>query len=734
MNELNERTKRDFLVYANSVIKSRAIPSIEDNLKPIHRKILYTLYKDKVFDDKPTRKCATEVGKALLYSPHGDTSVYYALVRMGQWWKLRYPLIYIQGNGGNLLGDSAAAMRYTECRLSPIGMLMLEDLDKQSVDFKPNYDGTTEEPITLPSRFPYILCGNNNGIAVGLSSGLVSHNYTEVAEGIKYYIDHKDCSIADLMNFIKGPDFPTAGKILNGEDLLTIYSTGRGAIRMCAHYDITKNGQKTILTFHDLPYGVEIDNGIKAPLKKLIIEEGYEAFENFDVIKAGPRNFDIVITLSKNADVKKCLDILFTKTRLADTIKVNQTLIVNGEPKLLNLKQLIEYWVNYRAEIIRRINNTDLVKVKHRLIINNGLQKCMSNIDRVIQIVRFDETPKATLMKEFELTDEQATAVLDIKLARLSKLEIKKLEDEHSDLTAQAQKLQNIVDNLDVREQLIKKDLDAMKKIIGADERLTEIYYSRPNEAQTIDKPRVKEEYRVYENGVHYNVGVDTIEDNLVDVVFAYNQNDIMGYNAAGEMSPLCDLNHGLIGAFNKEGKKLIGITKNGNIKVSLASDYKFTKMGERIMKIKDGDELVFAATANDDDYLILFNGDRNILKLAVKDLPVASKLTLGVKSGFTTIGGAAIGRDSDNLLFVSGDNKGKLTPIKDFSVDSRGNKGQLVAENTKWMRLFESGREYIYIIPNVGKGLILNRTKVSIKSRTAGGATLTAKKIRKII
>ncbi len=734
MNELNERTKRDFLVYANSVIKSRAIPSIEDNLKPIHRKILYTLYKDKVFDDKPTRKCATEVGKALLYSPHGDTSVYDALVRMGQWWKLRYPLIYIQGNGGNLLGDSAAAMRYTECRLSPIGMLMLEDLDKQSVDFKPNYDGTTEEPITLPSRFPYILCGNNNGIAVGLSSGLVSHNYTEVAEGIKYYIDHKDCSIADLMNFIKGPDFPTAGKILNGEDLLTIYSTGRGAIRMCAHYDITKNGQKTILTFHDLPYGVEIDNGIKAPLKKLIIEEGYETFENFDVIKAGPRNFDIVITLSKNADVKKCLDILFTKTRLADTIKVNQTLIVNGEPKLLNLKQLIEYWVNYRAEIIRRINNTDLIKVKHKLIINNGLQKCMSNIDRVIQIVRFDETPKATLMKEFELTDEQATAVLDIKLARLSKLEIKKLEDEHSDLTAQAQELQNIVDNLDVREQLIKKDLDAMKKIIGADERLTEIYYSRPNEAQTIDKPRVKEEYRVYENGVHYNVGVDTIEDNLVDVVFAYNQNDIMGYNAAGEMSPLCDLNRGLIGAFNKEGKKLIGITKNGNIKVSLASDYKFTKMGERIMKIKDGDELVFAATANDDDYLILFNGDRNILKLAVKDLPVASKLTLGVKSGFTTIGGAAIGRDSDNLLFVSGDNKGKLTPIKDFSIDSRGNKGQLVAENTKWMRLFENGREYIYIIPNVGKGLILNRTKVSIKSRTAGGATLTTKKIRKII
>ena len=285
-----------------------------------------------------------------------------------------------------------------------------------------------------------------------------------------------------------------------------------------------------------------------------------------------------------------------------------------------------------------------------------------------------------------------------------------------------------------MREQLIKKDLDTMKKIIGADERLTEIYYSRPNEAQTIDKPRVKEEYRVYENGVHYNIGVDTIEDNLVDVVFAYNQNDIMGYNAAGEMSPLCDLNCGLIGAFNKEGKKLIGITKNGNIKVSLTSDYKFTKMGERIMKIKDGDELVFAATANDDDYLILFNGDRNILKLAIKDLPVASKLTLGVKSGFTTIGGVAIGRDSDNLLFVSGDNKGKLTPIKDFSIDSRGNKGQLVAENTKWMRLFENGREYIYIIPNVGKGLILNRTKVSIKSRTAGGATLTTKKIRKII
>lgn len=283
MAGLNERSKNDFLVYANSVIKSRAIPSIEDNLKPIHRRILWSMYESKYYNDKPTVKCARVVGNVMgSYHPHGDSSIYEALVRLSQWWKVRYPLVELQGNGGNLLGDGAAASRYTECRLSKVGMMILEDIEKKCVDTRPNFDESTTEPVSLPSKFPYLLCGNNSGIAVGMSSDLVSHNFTEVMGAINYYMDNKGCSIADLMQFIKGPDFPTGGLITNGEELLNIYSTGRGSIKVYAHYEISKKGAKTVITFKDIPYGVEIDGGVKAPLKKLVLDDGYDIFEDIE--------------------------------------------------------------------------------------------------------------------------------------------------------------------------------------------------------------------------------------------------------------------------------------------------------------------------------------------------------------------------------------------------------------------------------------------------------------------
>ena len=313
-----------------------------------------------------------------------DSSIYEALVRLSQWWKLRYPLVTMQGNNGNIFGDKSAASRYTEAKLSEIGLLMVENTNKESVEFKSNFDASTEEPITLPSRFPWFLCGNNHGIAVGMSSDLVSHNFTEVANGITYYIDQQDCSIADLMQYIKGPDFPTGGKIINGEDLLNIYTTGRGAVKIMSHYDISKKGNKTVLIFHDLPYGVDIDNGIKAPLKKLVIDDGYEVFEDINIEKVGNRQFDIKITLSKDADVAKCLEILFNKTRLCDSIKINNTVIINGEPQLLNLKEMIQYWVNYSSNIISKLDNNDYNKNNNKLIVIIGLQKCMSDIDKVI--------------------------------------------------------------------------------------------------------------------------------------------------------------------------------------------------------------------------------------------------------------------------------------------------------------------------------------------------------------
>ena len=741
MSNLDERTKKGFLVYANSVIKSRAIPSVEDNLKPIHRKILYTLWEDKVYPDKPTKKCATEAGRVLAYSPHGDASVYGALVRLSQWWKLRYPLIEMQGNNGNILGDTAAASRYTECRLSDIGFLMLEDLNKDAVDFKPNYDETTIEPITLPSKFPFLLCGNNSGIAVGLSSDLVSHNFTEVSSAIKWYMAHKnECSVADLMQFIKGPDFPTGGIITNGEELLNIYTTGRGTLQIRPHYDITKKGVETAIVFHDLPYGVEIDSGIKEPLKKLVIEDGYEEFKDIDVRKVGPHNFDIIITLNRSADVKKCLEILFNKTRLADSIKVNQTVIVNGEPRLLNLKDLIAAWVNYRSRIIARIARNDYDKTNHKLTVTLGLQKCLSDIDKLINIVRSAEN-RATAHKElkvaFTLNDEQADAVLDMKLSRLSRLDLAELNADEKELEETLAKLKDIIDNEETRYHIISDQLDEIKKVLGKDERLTEIHYARPTAGIINDKPIIKKEWFVTSDGV---VGADELSasaktkfvpSNLKQVVFAYQPEDIITYDANGFIYA-AGKNDGaeLVGGFVRAGKnKIVTVTANGNIKVSAASEYKFNK-AERAMRLKEDDALIFADECNDDDTILIYCVEtEKVLRLNISDLPVASKLTLGVKTGFASVSSAAIIGDNDLLLSVNDKWQAKLVYGKDFNRgDQRGNKGQSVPEDNIRLIKFDDGRDSIYLIPKMGTPFAINRNKVSIKGKMSTGAALSTR------
>ena len=739
MAGLNERSKNDFLVYANSVIKSRAIPSIEDNLKPIHRRILWSMYENKYYNDKPTVKCARVVGNVMgSYHPHGDSSIYEALVRLSQWWKVRYPLIELQGNGGNLLGDGAAASRYTECRLTKVGMMLLEDIEKNCVDTRPNFDESTTEPVSLPSKFPYLLCGNNSGIAVGMSSDLVSHNFTEVMGAINYYMDHKDCSIADLMQFIKGPDFPTGGLITNGEELLNIYSTGRGSIKVYSHYEISKKGAKTVITFKDIPYGVEIDSGVKAPLKKLVLDDGYDIFEDIDVRKAGPRNFDILVTLSKNADVAKALEILFAKTRLCDSIKINQTVLVNGEPKLLNLKELIAYWVNYRSDIIKKIAATDYQKTNHKLTVTLGLQKCMSDIDLLVSLIRNSDNraaAKIAIMKAFELNDEQADAVLDMKLSKLSRLDLTELNDEENNLRETLAKLKNIIDNEENRYNIIREQLKEIKGVLGKDERLTEIQFTRPVEGLKTDEPLIKKEWQIYRDGLHGSVdGTTVVTNDLVDVVFAYGPEDIYAYSADGELGIISELAGKIEGAAVKDSqKKVVAVTANGNIKVSSIEEYKLKK-SEKVMKLKDGDSIKFVGFCDDDDFLMLYDGNAHILKLAIKDLPVASKMTLGVKSGFTTIASAAVVKDNSLLLFATSDNKGKFTAVKDFTADSRGNKGQLVPENTKYMRLFDENRENIYLIPKQGNAVTLARNKLSVKGRTAIGASMTSRAVIGII
>lgn len=738
-NYFDERSSQDFGIYANSVIKARAISRVEDNLKPIHRKALWTLFENKVYDKSETVKCARIVGLMLTYSPHGDASAYGAMVRLGQWWKIRYPLVYIHGNMGNILGDGPAAMRYTECRLTSIGMAMLDGIKNDCVPFKKNYDGTCEEPVILPSKFPYLLCGNNMGIAVGLSASLVSHNFSEVCNAISYYMEHKDCSVADLLKFIQGPDFPTGGRILNGEDLLSIYTNGVGAVKVQAHYEILKENQKTRIVFTDLPYGVEVENGVKKPLKKLVLDEGNTEFEDI-IVEGGSTlsSLKITVVLSKNANVGKCLEVLFQKTGLQSTVKINQTVIVNGQPRTLSLKEMIASWVDYRSAIVKKIKEDEYGKTNHKLTVVIGLQKCMSDIDKLISLIRNSANrtyARDAIMKEFELNIEQADAVLDMKLSKLSKLDLTELNDEETNLEQTLAALKKIIEDETLRFDIIKKELQEIKKSIGEDNRLTEILYNRPVEGTVAAEIAVKKEYLVYPNGLRPFIdGNFTVDNDLVASVMSYNSQDIYGFNKVGDIMPI-NIATDIIGACVKSDKKdkVVSVTKNGNIKVSLASQYKLNK-SEKVMKLKEDDELIFASFCNDNDYLILFDKQENkVLKLSIKDLTVASKATLGVKSGYDTITCAAIATNNDKLLCVN-NGKGKFTSVKDFSVDNRGNKGQSVAEETTYIATFEDGRTNIYVIPKMGKTTLVDSKKLSIKSKTASGVNLSNKIIVKIV
>ena len=724
---IDGKAKEDFLTYANAVIKARAIPSVKDNLKPVHRRILYTLGEMKLFSDKKTVKCAKVVGSCMAYHPHGDASIYNALIRFAQWWKMRYPLVQVQGNMGNIIGDGPAAMRYTECKLSKIGDLMLEDINKDCVDFKPNYDDTLTEPAFLPSKFPNLLCNGNTGIAVGISCGLVPHNYNEVADAIEYYMQNQGCSIADLLNFIHGPDFPTGGKITNGEEIAAAYAQGRGTFKLQGNYTIEKlsNG-KTKIVFSDIPYMTELESGIIAPIQKLVREEGYTEFDDayYEITKGHPT---VTIVLNKGADLKEMLDLIFTKTHLATTIKMENYVIVDGEPRLMNLKELIAYYVNHRSNIITAIARNDLNKTNHKLTVVIGLQRCLSDIDKLIELIRNAanrDMAKAAIKKEFTLSDEQADAVLDMKLSRLSRLDIKELADEQKDLENQVVKLKDIITNQATRFGMIKSQLEDMRKICG-DARLTKIEINQDN----LPLEEITEKwYTVTPNGLYQNA----VPMDAIDYIKARSSTEIFFYNKEGEVMPPKDAKDCIGASCHGKKRYIVCVTKNGNIKLSSEADYNFKKLNKGI-KLKDGDSLVFCGEMDVNDFVLIFDGER-VMKIPFNNLSIAGKLTQGIKSGFENIVSAMVVSDADMILMVNDKNQGKLTAVRDFSIDNRGTKGQAIAENTKWL-VKATDREDFYLVPSAGNKVVpLNASKLSIKTKMAMGASISTRSIIRII
>jgi len=474
-----DEVKVSYLNYAYSVITGRAIPDVRDGLKPVQRRILYTMGEMALWHDRPTKKSARIIGDVLgKYHPHGDASVYTAMVKMAQDFHLRYPLIVGQGNFGSIDDDPPAAMRYTEAKLSRVAEYILEDLDKETVDFKPNYDDTLFEPVVLPGKFPNLICNGTTGIAVGLATDIPPHNFREVVRGIIAYIDNPSISTGELLRYIPGPDFPTKGIITNKEEIFEIYDKGFGSIELAGKIVLEERGGHKLLVITEIPYRV-----VKAKLVEEITNFYLDTNNKYALVLRGIKEIRdesskegirIVLELFRDANVEAIKTALYAQTSLKVRLKVNMTALVKNHPRLLSLKELIANYVVHREEVIIKRTNFELEKAKKRIHIVEGLLIAIDNLDEIIKIIRNNEVQKAKelLMQKFSLSEVQADAILEMKLRNLTRLETQKLRDEKVELEKRIRDLNEILASKEKRKQIIKYELLEMEKEIG-DDRLT---------------------------------------------------------------------------------------------------------------------------------------------------------------------------------------------------------------------------------------------------------------------
>ena len=468
--------KTSYIDYAMSVIVSRALPDVRDGLKPVHRRILYAMHEDGITSDKPYRKCANTVGSVLgRYHPHGDSSVYDAMVRMAQDFSMRYMLIDGHGNFGSIDGDGAAAMRYTEARMAKIAEQMLVDIEKNTVDFMPNYDDRLQEPTVLPAKIPALLINGSSGIAVGMATNIPPHNLTEVINAIIKIIDDDNVSDEDLMQIIKGPDFPTGGVILGREGIKQAYTTGRGKVTMRAEAEIEEmSGNKQRIIVNSLPYQVNKAKLIEN-IALLVREKRLEGISDIRDESDREERVRIVIELKRDANPQVVLNQLYKNTQMQDTFGIIMLALVNGEPKILTLREVLNHYIEHRKVVVLRRTKFELDKAEARAHILEGLRIAIDNIDEVIQIIRssYDDA-KERLMERFGLSDIQAQAILDMQLKRLTGLQREKIEEEYNELMKLIAYLKEVLSSEKLVFDIIKTEALEIKEKFG-DERITKI-------------------------------------------------------------------------------------------------------------------------------------------------------------------------------------------------------------------------------------------------------------------
>ena len=780
--DIEDEMKTAYIDYAMSVIVSRALPDVRDGLKPVHRRILYTMYEDGLTSDKPYRKSATTVGDVLgRYHPHGDSSVYDAMVRMAQTFSLRYPLIDGHGNFGSIDGDGAAAYRYTEARMSKIAEIMLTDIEKNTVDFMPNFDDRLQEPTVLPAKIPALLVNGSSGIAVGMATNIPPHNLTEVINGIIKIIDDDNVTDEQLMQIIKGPDFPTGGMILGREAIKQAYTTGKGKITVRAEAEIEEmsNGkQKIIVT--SLPYQVNKAKLIEN-IANLVKEKRIEGISELRDESDRENAVRIHIGLKKDANARVVLNQLYKNTQMQDTFGVIMLALVDGQPRILTLRQCLDYYIDHRKGVILRRTQFELDKALARAHILEGLKIALDNIDEVINIIRssYDDA-KERLMERFGLSDIQAQAILDMRLKTLSGLQREKIEEEYNELMKLIAHLREILGSEKLVFEIIKEELTEVKEKYG-DERFTKIVAA---EGEFNEEDLIKEEqmvvalthfgyikrmpidtYRSQKRGGKGISGISTREEDFVKQIFTTSTHDtvlffsnkgklyrLRGYEIpeAGRTAKgtaivnLLSLDAGEkisavipISDF-EDSKYLLMATKNGLIKKTPLQEYNSSrKTGLLAITLKDDDELIDVRLTDGQDNVVLVTEKGLCITFDEKDVrPVgrSAQGVLGIRldEDDTVIGMESIISDNKGvtLLAITENGFGKRTELDEYRVQNRGGRGVITYKitpktgNIVGIRMAKEDDD-VMLITNSGTIIRINVKDVSILGRATQGVTL---------
>ena len=779
--DIEEEMKTAYISYAMSVIVQRALPDVRDGLKPVHRRILYAMYEDGITSDKPYRKCANTVGSVLgRYHPHGDASVYDAMVRMAQDFSMRYCLVDGHGNFGSIDGDGAAAMRYTEARMSKIAENMLTDIEKNTVDFMPNYDDRLQEPTVLPTRIPTLLINGSNGIAVGMATNIPPHNITEVIDGIIKIIDDDNVSDEELMSIIKGPDFPTGGVILGREGIRQAYTTGRGKIIIRAEAEIEEmSGNKQRIVVTSLPYQVNKARLIEN-IASLVREKRIEGISELRDESDREERVRIVIELKRDANAQVVLNQLYKFTQMQDTFGVIMLALVDGEPKILTLRQCIEYFIEHRKDVILRRTQFELDKALARAHILEGLRIAIDNIDEVIQIIRsaYDDA-KERLIERFKLTDVQAQAILDMRLKTLSGLQREKIEEEYQQLMELIAHLRDILNSEKLVFDIIKEELTEIKDKYG-DERLTKITAAEGEfeiedlikEEQTVValthfgyiKRMPVDTYKSQKRGGKGITGIATREEDFVKQIFTASTHDtilffsnkgklyhLKGYEIpeAGRTAKgtaivnLLQLDNGekisaVIPISNfAEGKYLLMGTKNGLIKKTALSEYVSSrKTGLLAITLKEDDELIDVRLTDGEDNVVMVTKKGMSITFDEKDVRPMGRTAQGVIGIRLEEDDQVVGMESiitggkATLLAITENGFGKRTELEEYRVQNRGGRGVITYKVTPKTGdivgiKIASGDEDIMLITDTGTIIRLKVKDVSILGRSTQGVTL---------